>query len=134
MILEDRRDVDRDIQETLGLVPTFFKQVPDYLLSSEWASFKSHGRVRAMSTARFSMLSATQVNHPARAAPPAAPRVAHHRAARNWPRSRSRRRRVRCLAALIASRRTTALRPKLLAAGPASTDSTPFVLKDHEPA
>jgi hypothetical protein len=31
MILEDRRDVDRDIQETLGLVPTFFEQVPDYL-------------------------------------------------------------------------------------------------------
>jgi AhpD family alkylhydroperoxidase len=41
MILEDRPDVDRDIQETLGLVPTFFKQVPDYLLPSEWASFKS---------------------------------------------------------------------------------------------
>ena len=41
MILEDRRDVDRDIQETLGLVPTFFKQVPDYLIPSEWASFKS---------------------------------------------------------------------------------------------
>jgi AhpD family alkylhydroperoxidase len=40
-ILEDRRDVDRDIEETLGLVPEFFKQVPDYLLPTEWASFKS---------------------------------------------------------------------------------------------
>ena len=41
MILEERRDVDRDIEETLGLVPEFFKQVPDYLLPTEWASFKS---------------------------------------------------------------------------------------------
>ena len=41
MILEERHDVDRDIEETLGLVPEFFKQVPDYLLPTEWASFKS---------------------------------------------------------------------------------------------
>src|ERR671938_1619022 len=41
MIIEDRQDVDRDIEETLGLVPEFFKQVPDYLLPTEWASFKS---------------------------------------------------------------------------------------------
>jgi AhpD family alkylhydroperoxidase len=41
MILEDRREVDRDIEETLGLVPEFFKRVPDYLLPTEWASFKS---------------------------------------------------------------------------------------------
>src|ERR671928_429703 len=41
MILEDRRDVDRDIEQTLGLVPEFFKKVPDYLLPTEWASFKS---------------------------------------------------------------------------------------------
>jgi AhpD family alkylhydroperoxidase len=41
MILEDRRDVEGDIEETLGLVPEFFKQVPDYLLPTEWASFKS---------------------------------------------------------------------------------------------
>jgi AhpD family alkylhydroperoxidase len=41
MILEDRRDVERDITETLGLVPEFMKRVPDYLLPSEWASFKS---------------------------------------------------------------------------------------------
>lgn len=41
MILEDRGDVDREIAETLGLVPEFFKSVPDYLLPTEWASFKS---------------------------------------------------------------------------------------------
>ena len=41
MILEDRHAVDRDIEETLGLVPEFFKRVPDYLLPTEWASFKS---------------------------------------------------------------------------------------------
>jgi AhpD family alkylhydroperoxidase len=31
----------RDIEETLGLVPEFFDRVPDYLLPTEWASFKS---------------------------------------------------------------------------------------------
>ncbi|MFL5826210.1 MAG: carboxymuconolactone decarboxylase family protein [Thermoleophilaceae bacterium] len=36
-----RADVDRDIEETLGLVPTFFKTIPDYLIESEWHSFKS---------------------------------------------------------------------------------------------
>ena len=41
MILEDRHEVDRDIEETFGLVPEFFKSVPDYLLPMEWASFKS---------------------------------------------------------------------------------------------
>jgi AhpD family alkylhydroperoxidase len=41
MIPQDRRDVDRDITETLGLVPEFFKQVPDYLVPTEWASFKA---------------------------------------------------------------------------------------------
>ena len=41
MILEDRREVEGDITETLGLVPEFFKSVPDYLLPTEWASFKS---------------------------------------------------------------------------------------------
>jgi AhpD family alkylhydroperoxidase len=38
---EDRQAVDRDIEETLGLVPEFFQSVPDYLLPTEWASFKS---------------------------------------------------------------------------------------------
>ena len=41
MVPENRVDVDRDIEATLGLVPEFFKQVPDYLIPSEWASFKS---------------------------------------------------------------------------------------------
>src|SRR3954466_7860673 len=35
-----RAEVDRDIEETLGLVPQFFKDVPDFLIESEWASFK----------------------------------------------------------------------------------------------
>jgi AhpD family alkylhydroperoxidase len=41
MIIEERTAVDRDIEETLGLVPEFFRTVPDYLLPTEWASFKS---------------------------------------------------------------------------------------------
>jgi AhpD family alkylhydroperoxidase len=41
MIVEDRQGVERDIEETLGLVPDFFRRVPDYLLPTEWASFKS---------------------------------------------------------------------------------------------
>jgi AhpD family alkylhydroperoxidase len=41
MIAEDRHDVERDIEETMGLVPEFFRRVPDYLLPTEWASFKS---------------------------------------------------------------------------------------------
>jgi AhpD family alkylhydroperoxidase len=41
MIVEERHDVERDIEQTLGLVPEFFKSVPDYLLSTEWASFKN---------------------------------------------------------------------------------------------
>jgi AhpD family alkylhydroperoxidase len=36
-----RADVDRDIEETLGLVPTFFQSVPDYLIETEWQSFKN---------------------------------------------------------------------------------------------
>jgi AhpD family alkylhydroperoxidase len=41
MIIEDRNGVERDIEATLGLVPDFFRRVPDYLLPTEWASFKS---------------------------------------------------------------------------------------------
>jgi AhpD family alkylhydroperoxidase len=41
MSIEDRHEVEHDIEQTLGLVPEFFKQVPDYLLPTEWASFKS---------------------------------------------------------------------------------------------
>jgi AhpD family alkylhydroperoxidase len=41
MLTESRRDTDRDIEATLGLVPEFMKRVPDYLVPSEWASFKA---------------------------------------------------------------------------------------------
>jgi AhpD family alkylhydroperoxidase len=41
MIAESRSDVDREIEETLGLVPEFMQRVPDYLLPTEWASFKN---------------------------------------------------------------------------------------------
>jgi AhpD family alkylhydroperoxidase len=36
-----RTTVEADMQETLGLVPSFFRTVPDYLIASEWASFKA---------------------------------------------------------------------------------------------
>ncbi|HZO80038.1 MAG TPA: carboxymuconolactone decarboxylase family protein [Solirubrobacteraceae bacterium] len=41
MIIEDRESVGQDIEQTLGLVPDMFRRVPDYLLPTEWASFKS---------------------------------------------------------------------------------------------
>jgi AhpD family alkylhydroperoxidase len=41
MIIEDRQGVEADIEQVLGLVPEFFRRVPDYLLPTEWASFKS---------------------------------------------------------------------------------------------
>jgi AhpD family alkylhydroperoxidase len=41
MTTENRAEAERDIEQTLGLVPEFFKRVPDYLLPTEWASFKS---------------------------------------------------------------------------------------------
>ncbi|HTI35612.1 MAG TPA: carboxymuconolactone decarboxylase family protein [Miltoncostaea sp.] len=34
-----RADVEAEIRETLGLVPTFWSGVPDALIASEWASF-----------------------------------------------------------------------------------------------
>lgn len=37
----DVRAVERDIEETLGLIPEFIRQVPDYLLPTEWGSFKA---------------------------------------------------------------------------------------------
>jgi AhpD family alkylhydroperoxidase len=36
-----RAEVDRDIEQTFGLVPQFLKDVPEYLIESEWASFKN---------------------------------------------------------------------------------------------
>src|SRR5690348_4205712 len=40
-VVDQRHDTDRDIEEVFGLVPDFFQRVPDYLLPTEWASFKS---------------------------------------------------------------------------------------------
>ena len=40
MIVEERHDVDRDLEQTLGINPEFFQKVPDYLLPTEWESFK----------------------------------------------------------------------------------------------
>ena len=40
-IVEDRREADRDIEEAFGLNPEWLQRVPDYLLPTEWASFKS---------------------------------------------------------------------------------------------
>jgi AhpD family alkylhydroperoxidase len=36
-----RKQVEADIRETLGLVPEFFAEVPDYLIETEWTSFKA---------------------------------------------------------------------------------------------
>jgi AhpD family alkylhydroperoxidase len=35
-----RTEVESDIRETLGLVPSFFSRIPDELLEHEWAIFK----------------------------------------------------------------------------------------------
>lgn len=36
-----RADVEADIRNTLGLVPSFWSGVPDALIDSEWTSFKA---------------------------------------------------------------------------------------------
>jgi AhpD family alkylhydroperoxidase len=40
-VVEDRHEADRDIEQVFGLNLEMFQRVPDYLLPSEWASFKS---------------------------------------------------------------------------------------------
>lgn len=40
-VVEDRHETEWDIDETLGLNPEWLQRVPDYLLPTEWASFKS---------------------------------------------------------------------------------------------
>ncbi len=40
-VVEDRHEADRDIEQTLGVNLEMFQRVPDYLLPTEWASFKS---------------------------------------------------------------------------------------------
>lgn len=37
----DRKDVYREIEATLGLVPSFFKKISDATLSQEWELFKA---------------------------------------------------------------------------------------------
>jgi AhpD family alkylhydroperoxidase len=36
-----RESTERDIVETLGLVPEFIEDVPTYLIEAEWSSFKA---------------------------------------------------------------------------------------------
>lgn len=35
-----RKDVEQEIEQTLGLVPTFFNRMPDQTLDQEWTQFK----------------------------------------------------------------------------------------------
>jgi AhpD family alkylhydroperoxidase len=39
-VTHSRTDVEADMRETLGLVPSFFGRIPDELLEHEWAIFK----------------------------------------------------------------------------------------------
>ena len=36
-----RAAVESDMRETLGIVPSFFEEFPDFMIESEWQSFKS---------------------------------------------------------------------------------------------
>jgi AhpD family alkylhydroperoxidase len=36
-----RAEVEQEIVETLGLVPMFIQELPDYLVESEWTSFRN---------------------------------------------------------------------------------------------
>ena len=38
--LRPRSEVEKEMKDTLGLVPTFFKRIPDELLDFEWEVFK----------------------------------------------------------------------------------------------
>ncbi len=38
--LRKRSEVEREIKETLGLVPSFFKDIPDEYLDAEWHLFR----------------------------------------------------------------------------------------------
>jgi AhpD family alkylhydroperoxidase len=40
MTARPRAEVESEIKETLGLVPSFFNRIPDRLLDAEWAIFK----------------------------------------------------------------------------------------------
>jgi AhpD family alkylhydroperoxidase len=36
-----REEIERDVEETLGLVPMWFKDLPDSIVESEWVTFKN---------------------------------------------------------------------------------------------
>jgi AhpD family alkylhydroperoxidase len=36
-----RADIEGDIRETLGIVPSFFDELPDIVFESEWTTFKN---------------------------------------------------------------------------------------------
>ncbi len=38
-----RSEVEQDIRETLGIVPSFYARIPDQLLDAEWTLFKQLG-------------------------------------------------------------------------------------------
>jgi hypothetical protein len=58
-----RADVEADIRETLGLVPSFWSGVPDSLIESEWTSF------RAIELAEAARLFGVEVGAPAHGVP-----------------------------------------------------------------
>jgi AhpD family alkylhydroperoxidase len=39
-LTRSRSEVEQDIRQTLGLVPTFFKRIPDAVIDQEWQLFK----------------------------------------------------------------------------------------------
>jgi len=39
-VARTRTEVEQDIEETLGLVPSFFERIPDHFLDAEWTLFK----------------------------------------------------------------------------------------------
>jgi AhpD family alkylhydroperoxidase len=38
--VKSRSEVEQDIKETMGIIPTFFNRIPDEFLEHEWAVFK----------------------------------------------------------------------------------------------
>jgi AhpD family alkylhydroperoxidase len=36
-----REEIERDVEETLGLVPMWFQDLPDSIVESEWTTFKN---------------------------------------------------------------------------------------------
>jgi AhpD family alkylhydroperoxidase len=51
-----RSDVERDIRETLGQIPSFFESMPDSTLENEWNEFKVFQLTDTVLTAREKQL------------------------------------------------------------------------------